>query len=161
MADGEKIKDTLNLPKTSFSMKAKLSQKEPELIKKWEEMDLYQKIQKKREKSPSFVLHDGPPYANGSIHLGTAMNKILKDFIVKTKTMQGFRSPYLPGWDCHGLPIEIKVDQLLGKKKRELSIIKIREECRKYALKYVDSPIQKVRSFWRMGKALSNHEPRV
>jgi len=119
-------------------MKAKLSQKEPEIIKKWEETNLYQKIQKKREKSPSFVLHDGPPYANGSIHLGTAMNKILKDFIVKTKTMQGYRSPYLPGWDCHGLPIEIKVDQLLGKKKRELSIIKIREECKKYALKYVD-----------------------
>ncbi|NIM58706.1 MAG: isoleucine--tRNA ligase [Candidatus Aminicenantes bacterium] len=138
MADSEKIKDTLNLPQTSFSMKAKLSQKEPEIIKKWEEMKLYQKIQKKREKSPSFVLHDGPPYANGSIHLGTAMNKILKDFIVKTKTMQGFRSPYLPGWDCHGLPIEIKVDQLLGEKKRELSILKIREECKKYALKYVD-----------------------
>jgi isoleucyl-tRNA synthetase len=118
-------------------MKAKLSQKEPELIKKWEDTGLYQKIQKKREKSPLFVLHDGPPYANGSIHLGTAMNKILKDFIVKTKTMQGYRSPYLPGWDCHGLPIEIKVDQLLGEKKRELSIIKIREECKNYALKYV------------------------
>jgi isoleucyl-tRNA synthetase len=137
MAAGEKIKDTLNLPKTSFSMKAELSQKEPELIKKWEEMKLYHKIQKKREKSPSFVLHDGPPYANGSIHLGTALNKILKDFVVKTKTMQGYRSPYLPGWDCHGLPIEIKVDQLLGEKKRKLSILKIREECKKYALKYV------------------------
>ncbi|MDH5467099.1 MAG: isoleucine--tRNA ligase [Candidatus Aminicenantes bacterium] len=138
MADGENIKDTLNLPQTSFSMKAKLSQKEPEIIKKWETMNLYQKIQQKREKSPSFILHDGPPYANGSIHLGTALNKILKDFIVKTKTMQGFRSPYLPGWDCHGLPIEIKVDQLLGAKKRGLSIIEIREECKKYALKYVD-----------------------
>jgi isoleucyl-tRNA synthetase len=137
MADGEKIKNTLNLPQTSFSMKAKLSQKEPEIIKKWEEINLYDKIQKKAEKSPSFVLHDGPPYANGSIHLGTALNKILKDFIIKTKTMQGFRSPYLPGWDCHGLPIEIKVDQLLGEKKRSLSIIEIREECKKYALKYV------------------------
>jgi isoleucyl-tRNA synthetase len=138
MADGEKIKESLNLPQTSFSMKAKLSQKEPEIIKKWEKMNLYQRIQKKREKNPSFVLHDGPPYANGGIHLGTALNKILKDFIVKTKTMQGYRSPYLPGWDCHGLPIEIKVDQLLGEKKRELSIIQIREECKKYALKYVD-----------------------
>jgi isoleucyl-tRNA synthetase len=137
MADGEKIKDTLNLPQTSFSMKAKLSQKEPEIIKKWEEINLYKKIQKKEEKSPSFILHDGPPYANGNIHLGTALNKILKDFIVKTKTMQGYRSPYLPGWDCHGLPIEIKVDQLLGEKKRDLSIIEIREECKKYALKYV------------------------
>ncbi len=138
MADGEKIKDTLNLPQTSFSMKAKLSQKEPEIIKRWEEIELYQKIQKKMENCPSFVLHDGPPYANGRIHLGTSLNKILKDFIVKTKTMQGYRSPYLPGWDCHGLPIEIKVDQLLGEKKRELSIIEIRDECKKYALKFVD-----------------------
>ena len=137
MADGENIKGTLNLPQTSFSMKAKLSQKEPEIIKKWEEMNLYQKIQDKRKNSPSFVLHDGPPYANGNIHLGTALNKILKDFIIKTKTMQGYRCPYLPGWDCHGLPIEIKVDQLLGKRKRELSITEIREECKKYALKYV------------------------
>ena len=148
MADGEKIKDTLNLPQTSFPMKAKLSQMEPEIIKKWERMNLYQKIQRKREKGPSFVLHDGPPYANGSIHLGTALNKIIKDFIVRTKTMQGYRSPYLPGWDCHGLPIEIKVDQLLGKRKRELSIIEIREECKKYALKYIG--IQK-EQFKRLG----------
>ncbi len=138
MADAEKVKETLNLPQTAFSMKAKLSQKEPALIKKWERMNLYPKIQKKREKSPTFVLHDGPPYANGNIHLGTALNKILKDFIVKTKTMQGYKSPYLPGWDCHGLPIEIKVDQLLGDKKRELSIIEIREECRKYAEIYIE-----------------------
>lgn len=137
MADVEKIKNTLNLPQTPFSMKAKLSQKEPEILKKWEEMKLYQKIQKKREKRPSFVLHDGPPYANGKIHLGTALNKILKDFLVKTKTMEGYRSPYLPGWDCHGLPIEIKVDQILGDHKRKLSLIDIREECKKYALKYV------------------------
>ncbi len=138
MTDTEKIRETLNLPQTSFPMKAKLSQKEPEIINKWVKMSLYQKILKKREKSPVFVLHDGPPYANGNIHLGTALNKILKDFIVKTKNMQGYRSPYLPGWDCHGLPIEIKVDQMLGKKKRELSVIEIREECKKYALKYVD-----------------------
>lgn len=137
MASGEKIKETLNLPQTSFSMKAKLSQKEPELLKKWDDMGLYQKIKKKMENSPLFVLHDGPPYANGNIHLGTALNKILKDFIVKTKTMQGYKSPYLPGWDCHGLPIEIKVDQFLGEKKKELSIIEIRGECKKYALKYV------------------------
>ncbi len=138
MSSSEKIKESLNLPQTSFSMKAKLPQREPELIKKWESMRLYKKIQKIRENSPIFVLHDGPPYANGNIHLGTALNKILKDFIVKTKTMQNFRSPYLPGWDCHGLPIEIKVDQLLGDKKKDLSIIEIREECKKYALKYVD-----------------------
>jgi len=138
MAENIKIKDTLNLPKTSFSMKAKLAQKEPEILDKWEKMKLYEKIQKNRVKSPSFVLHDGPPYANGNIHLGTALNKILKDFIIKTKNMQGFRAPYLPGWDCHGLPIEIKVDQLLGEKKKKLSIIQIREKCRDYALKFVN-----------------------
>ncbi len=138
MVESDKIKDTLNLPQTSFSMKAKLAQKEPDVIKHWEDIKLYQKIQNKRQDSPLFVLHDGPPYANGRIHLGTAMNKILKDFIVKTKTMQGFRTPYLPGWDCHGLPIEIKVDQLLGKKKAEMSTIDFRDECKRYALKFVD-----------------------
>ncbi len=137
MQDSDKIKDTLNLPKTSFSMKAKLAQKEPEIIKKWDEIGLYQKIQKRRENGPSFVLHDGPPYANGNIHLGTALNKILKDFITKSKNMFGFKAPYLPGWDCHGLPIEIKVDQELGDKKKDMSLIEIREECKKYALKYV------------------------
>ncbi len=138
MAESDNVKETLNLPQTPFSMKAKLAQKEPEIIHKWESMDLYQKIQNNRKNSPSFILHDGPPYANGRIHLGTALNKILKDFIVKTKTMQGFRAPYLPGWDCHGLPIEIKVDQLLGKKKAEMTPIEVREECKKYALKFVD-----------------------
>jgi isoleucyl-tRNA synthetase len=138
MQDDNKIKDTLNLPKTSFSMKAKLAQKEPEIIKKWDEIELYEKIHKRSENKPNFVLHDGPPYANGNIHLGTALNKILKDFIIKSKNMLGFKAPYLPGWDCHGLPIEIKVDQQLGEKKRNMSLIEIREECRKYALKYVD-----------------------
>jgi isoleucyl-tRNA synthetase len=137
MLDSDKIKETLNLPKTSFSMKAKLAQKEPEIIKKWEEIKLYHKIQKKRETGTSFVLHDGPPYANGNIHLGTALNKILKDFIVKSKNMLGFKAPYVPGWDCHGLPIEIKVDQQLGGKKKDMSLIEIREECKKYALRYV------------------------
>jgi len=138
MADPLEVKETLNLPQTSFSMKAKLSQKEPEIIKKWEKINLYKKILKRREKCSTFVLHDGPPYANGRIHLGTALNKILKDFIVKSKTMQGYLSAYLPGWDCHGLPIEIKVDQLLGDKKKKMSIIEVREQCKKYALKYID-----------------------
>ena len=127
MADSDNVKDTLNLPHTSFSMKAKLAQKEPEIIRKWEGIDLYKKIQKKGGDKRSFVLHDGPPYANGKIHLGTSMNKILKDFIVKSKNMQGFRAPYLPGWDCHGLPIEIKVDQLLGEKKSKMSALEVRE----------------------------------
>ena len=138
MADKDKIKDTLNLPRTSFSMKAKLAQREPELIDKWEEMKLYEKILQERRNCPPFVLHDGPPYANGSIHLGTALNKILKDFIVRSKNMQGFNALYVPGWDCHGLPIEIKVDQNLGEKKKSMSVIEIREECKKYALKYVE-----------------------
>lgn len=138
MAENDNIKDTLNLPQTSFSMKAKLSQKEPEIIAKWESIGLYEKIQKASEGRPSFVLHDGPPYANGKIHLGTSLNKILKDFIIKSKTMQGFRAPYLPGWDCHGLPIEIKVDQLLGDKKAAMSALEVREECKKYALEFVD-----------------------
>ena len=138
MADDTDVKATLNLPRTSFSMKAQLNQKEPEIIKKWDRMGLYAKILQKRTNGRTFVLHDGPPYANGRIHLGTALNKILKDFIVKTKTMQGYLSPYLPGWDCHGLPIEIHVDRQLGAKKKSLSIIEIREECRKYALKFID-----------------------
>jgi len=132
------FKETLNLPRTSFAMKAQLSQREPEIIKKWESQQLYQKILAKRQGRPVFVLHDGPPYANGHIHLGTALNKILKDFIVKSKTMQGYLSPYVPGWDCHGLPIEIKVDQQLGPRKKEMSVIEIREECRRYALKFID-----------------------
>jgi len=148
MADKPEIRDTLNLPLTPFSMKARLPQKEPEILKKWKKMSLYKKILKKREKSPPFILHDGPPYANGRIHLGTALNKILKDFVVKSKTMQGYKSPYLPGWDCHGLPIEIRVDQLLGEKKKNMSIIEIREECKNYALKYID--IQR-EGFTRLG----------
>lgn len=148
MADELDVKSTLNLPQTSFSMKAKLAQNEPEMLKKWKEIKLYEKILKKREKSPTFILHDGPPYANGRIHLGTALNKILKDLIVKSRTMQGYLSPYVPGWDCHGLPIEIKVDQLLGPKKKELTVIDFREECKKYALKFID--IQR-EEFMRLG----------
>ncbi len=131
-------RETLNLPRTTFAMKAQLAQKEPEILQKWEREKLYQKIMTKRSGCPVFVLHDGPPYANGHIHLGTALNKILKDFIVKSKTMQGYLAPYVPGWDCHGLPIEIKVDQQLGARKKEMSVIAIREECRRYALKFID-----------------------
>ncbi|MFW6136715.1 MAG: isoleucine--tRNA ligase [Candidatus Aminicenantaceae bacterium] len=138
MADKNMIKETLNLPRTSFSMKAKLAQKEPEIIKKWEETGVYRSILKNRKGSPVFVLHDGPPYANGNIHLGTALNKILKDFIIKTKSLEGYLAPYVPGWDCHGLPIEIKVDQQIGGRKKEMSITGFREECRRYALKFVE-----------------------
>ena len=148
MSDDKDLKLSLNLPQTSFSMKAKLAQKEPEIIKTWDAVGLYKKILDCRKGRPCFVLHDGPPYANGHIHLGTALNKILKDFIVKTKSMQGFQAAYLPGWDCHGLPIEIHVDKQLGDAKKSMSITQIREECRKYALKYID--IQRA-EFIRLG----------
>ena len=148
MPDRSDYKSTLNLPQTSFAMKAKLAQKEPAMLERWADMGLYGRILKKREKSPPFVLHDGPPYANGRIHLGTTLNKILKDFIIKAKTMEGFLVSYLPGWDCHGLPIEIHVDRLLGARKKDLSIIEFREECRRYALKFID--IQRA-EFVRLG----------
>ncbi len=132
------IKNTLNLPKTSFSMKANLPQREPQMLKHWEAIDVYGKIRAARAGCPSYVLHDGPPYANGPIHMGTALNKILKDIIVKSRTMMGFDAPYLPGWDCHGLPIEIRVDQNLGPRKASMSKAAIRQECRKYADHFID-----------------------
>ena len=132
------IKNTLNLPKTSFSMKANLPQREPEMLRYWEEIDVYGKIRKARAGRPRYVLHDGPPYANGAIHMGTAINQVVKDIIVKSRSMLGFDAPYLPGWDCHGLPIEIKVEELLGPQKAEMSKVAVRRECRKYAEKYIE-----------------------
>jgi isoleucyl-tRNA synthetase len=132
------LKQTVNLPKTAFSMKANLPQTEPKTLARWEKERLYHQIRSVAAGRPRYILHDGPPYANGRIHLGTAFNKILKDFIVKSKTMAGFDAPYVPGWDCHGLPIEIKVDSELGAKKAQMSPVEIRRVCRKYAEKYVD-----------------------
>jgi isoleucyl-tRNA synthetase len=132
------LKKTLNLPKTDFSMKANLPQNEPKWLERWEKMDIYRKIRESRCGAPSYVLHDGPPYANGAIHEGHALNKCLKDFVVKSKTMAGFDSPYVPGWDCHGLPIEIKVDEKLGRKKLEIPAIAVRRECRAYAEKFLN-----------------------
>jgi isoleucyl-tRNA synthetase len=132
------LKQTVNLPKTAFSMKANLPQTEPKTLARWEKERLYHQIRGIAAGRPRYILHDGPPYANGRIHLGTAFNKILKDFIVKSKTMAGFDAPYVPGWDCHGLPIEIKVDSELGAKKAQMSPVEIRRACRQYAQKYVD-----------------------
>ncbi|MCK5222575.1 MAG: class I tRNA ligase family protein, partial [Candidatus Aminicenantes bacterium] len=132
-----KWKDTLNLPKTDFPMKAQLSRKEPELLKFWEEMDIYGKIIDKNKDSELFILHDGPPYANGNIHLGHALNKLLKDFIVKTNSMLGFNSPYVPGWDCHGLPIEHKLLKELKLSKSEVDCVEFRKKAHDYAMKYV------------------------
>ncbi len=131
-------KDTLNLPRTGFPMKANLQTAEPKAIERWDAMDLYGRIRERRRGAPKFVLHDGPPYANGRIHLGTALNKVLKDFIVRSRTMAGFDAPYVPGWDCHGLPIELKVDRELGPRKRQMSIGDFRRACRAYAAKFVD-----------------------
>src|SRR6186997_3171005 len=130
-------KDSLNLPRTDFPMKANLPTAEPAALARWEEMGLYDRIRTARAGRPKYVLHDGPPYANGQIHLGTALNKILKDFVVKSRTMAGFDSPYVPGYDCHGLPIELKVDRELGSKKREMSVADFRRACRAYAERYI------------------------
>src|SRR5580765_5763874 len=142
------LKQTVNLPRTGFAMKANLPQVEPKLLERWDAEDLYGQIRRARAGRPTYILHDGPPYANGRIHLGTAFNKLPKDFVVKSKTMAGFDSPYVPGWDCHGLPIEIKVDGELGSKKATMSAAEIRRACRKYADKYVE--LQK-RDFMRLG----------
>jgi len=131
-------KDTLNLPKTDFPMKANLSRKEPELLKMWEDMNIYNKIRQVLKGRKTYILHDGPPYANGNIHLGTALNKVIKDIVIKSKNMSGFDSIYVPGWDCHGLPIEHQVEKELGNRKHEMSHADIRRFCRAFANKYVD-----------------------
>ncbi|PID76285.1 MAG: isoleucine--tRNA ligase [Deltaproteobacteria bacterium] len=149
-------RDTLNLPQTSFKMKANLSQKEPQFLKRWSKEQLYQQIQEDAKERPRYILHDGPPYANGNIHLGTAFNKILKDIILKSKRLAGFNAPYIPGWDCHGLPIEHNVDKELGDKKKTIPILSKRNACRKYAEKYIK--IQKA-EFERLGVLGDWEEP--
>jgi isoleucyl-tRNA synthetase len=137
-AEAKPLKSTLNLPQTAFPMKANLPTNEPLRLASWQESDLYGQIRAARAGSPRYILHDGPPYANGAIHLGHALNKTLKDFVVKTRTMAGYDAPYVPGWDCHGLPIEIKVDEQLGRKKLEMDPVQVRRACREYAQKYLD-----------------------
>jgi len=134
-------KKTLNLPQTKFPMKANLTQREPQLLEEWEQHHLFDEIRKLSHGRPRFILHDGPPYANGHIHIGTALNKILKDIIVRSRQMMGFDAVYVPGWDCHGLPIEHNVDKELGSKKKELSLTQVRQLCRKYAEKFIDAKL--------------------
>lgn len=131
-------KKTLNLPKTKFAMKANLPQKEPLMLKQWEDKKIYEKLREQSKDKTPFILHDGPPYANGHLHMGHAINKILKDIIVRSRQMAGFNASYVPGWDCHGLPIEHQVDKKLGKKKKEMTNVEVRKECRAYAAKFVD-----------------------
>ncbi len=131
-------KDTLNLPRTDFPMKANLQSAEPQALARWRAMGLYERIREAHEGRPKFILHDGPPYANGQIHIGTALNKVLKDLVVKSRSMMGFDAPYVLGYDCHGLPIELKVDRELGPKKREMSVADFRRACRAYATRFID-----------------------
>ncbi len=141
-------KDTVNLPRTEFPMKANLPTSEPQMLARWKAIDLYAKIRASRKDAPKFVLHDGPPYANGNIHIGTAMNKILKELVVKSRSMAGFDAPYVVGYDCHGLPIELRVDRELGPKKREMSVADFCRACRSYAERYVGAMSEQ---FQRLG----------
>ncbi len=145
-------KDTLNLPRTAFPMKANLPRREPEFLKRWDEMDLYHLLRAKAAERPRWILHDGPPYANGHIHMGTALNKVLKDFIVKSRQMAGFDAAYVPGWDCHGLPIEHEVDKKLGSKKRQMSQVEVRQACRRYAEKFIEVQRQEFKRLGVLGK---------
>ncbi|MGO2234760.1 isoleucine--tRNA ligase [Marinomonas sp. UCMA 3892] len=141
-------KPTLNLPDTDFPMRGDLAKREPAMLKRWQDMDLYQKVRDVSKGRKSFILHDGPPYANGSIHIGHAVNKILKDIIVKSKTVSGFDAPYIPGWDCHGLPIEHKVEQLIGKAGTKVSYKEFRAKCREYAYTQIE---EQKKDFIRLG----------
>ena len=141
-------KDTLNLPSTGFPMKANLAQREPERLKKWDAMGLFQRIREARADSPKFIFHDGPPYANGELHVGHAVNKVLKDIVIKYKTLDGYDVPYVPGWDCHGLPIELNVEKKVGKPGVKLSAAEFRVKCREYAQRQVDNQRE---DFKRMG----------
>jgi isoleucyl-tRNA synthetase len=141
-------KDTVNLPRTDFPMKANLPTSEPETLARWTAMNLYGKIRERRKGAPKFVLHDGPPYANGNIHMGTALNKILKELVVKSRSMAGFDAPYVVGYDCHGLPIELQVDRELGPKKREMPVADFCRACRAYAERFVGTMSEQ---FQRLG----------
>src|SRR3954447_5536643 len=130
-------KETLNLPQTAFPMEAKLVQNEPARLKKWQDQKLYDRLLEARAGAERWILHDGPPFANGDIHIGHLINKTLKDVIIRFRCMQGYQTPYVPGWDCHGLPIEHKIQQDLGPKLRQMSTVDVRRRCYEYAAKYV------------------------
>src|SRR6516165_7250126 len=143
-------------------MKANLPQNEPKMLERWEQTGLYERIREARKGAPRYILHDGPPYTSGPIHMGTAMNKCLKDFIVKSKTMGGYDAPYVPGWDCHGLPIEIKVDKELGGKKLQMKASDVRAECRKYAQKFLDlqrTQFKRIGVFGRFNRPYATMNP--
>ena len=154
MPDSVELKSTIHLPKTDFPMKANLPEREPRILEWWDAIEVYRRTREARAGQPSYVLHDGPPYANGHIHLGHAFNKILKDFVVKGRSMLGFDAPYVPGWDCHGLPIEHQVDKKLGGKRAGMTPLAIRQACREYALKFIAIQSEEFRRlgvFWDRG----------
>ncbi len=157
-------KETLNLPKTKFPMKANLTQREPAQLKAWEEMGIYERILKARDGAEVFSFHDGPPYANGHIHLGHALNKILKDIVIKSKSMEGYKVTYRPGWDCHGLPIELQIEKEKGRRIREENIRAFRDLCRAYADRFIDlqtSRVQTAGRIRRLGPSLQDHGLRI
>ncbi|HCP19682.1 MAG TPA: isoleucine--tRNA ligase, partial [Marinobacter hydrocarbonoclasticus] len=131
-------KHTLNLPETAFPMRGNLAKREPDMLKHWQDLNVYGNLRKQRQGREKFILHDGPPYANGSIHIGHAVNKILKDMIVKSRSFMGYDAPYVPGWDCHGLPIEHKVEQEIGKAGVKVDYKTFRQACRDYATKQIE-----------------------
>ena len=145
---------TLKLPKTEFPMRGNLPKREPDTLKKWEENDLYEKMIGRNEGKKPFILHDGPPYANGQIHLGTALNKTLKDFIIKYKNMNGFYAPYVPGWDTHGLPIELKALKAKGVESTKITPVELRKDCKEFALMHVNN---QMKQFKRLG-SLGNYK---
>ena len=150
MGTGFDYQKTLQLPKTDFPMRANLPKREPKMLAHWDERNYYEQLQKQGEERglPKFILHDGPPYANGNIHIGTAMNKILKDIVIRSRSLDGYQVPYVPGWDTHGLPIELQAVRTLGEKRAEMSTSEFREFCKEYALEQMD--IQRTQ-FKRLG----------
>lgn len=156
MSEKKEYKSTLNLPKTDFPMKADLAKREPDILAKWEKMGLYQRLREQGKGRKNFVLHDGPPYANGPIHLGHVVNKVLKDVVVKSKTLSGFNAAFVPGWDCHGMPIELRVEKTLGKPGQKVSPAQFREACREYATTQID--IQR-EGFKRLGVSADWENP--
>ena len=155
--------ETLFLPKTDFPMRAGLPQKEPEILARWRKLDLYGRLRAAAKGRPRFILHDGPPYANGNIHIGTALNKILKDVVTKSQQMLGFDSNYVPGWDCHGLPIEWKIEEeyrAKGRDKDKVPVIEFRRECRQFAEHWIERAARGVRAprrRRRLGAPLHHH----
>src|SRR5690606_10016990 len=152
---------TLNLPKTDFPMRGNLPKREPEIQTWWDEIDIYHQVQKRRQGRPKFVLHDGPPYANGDIHIGHALNKPLKDFIIRYKSLQGYDAPYVPGWDTHGLPIEHAIVTKKGIDRKKVDPVQFREMCKEYALSFVERQKEQFKRLDRKSTRLNSSHVKI